>query len=454
MTSFFWMEIHRFIQPTALLNQKSLMLQHVLSNHFRRRKTQLTPIKPDAHSARPQREAHKKPRAAWLHFRLPSPEGQTREAAAERPAGARVQCPALRGRRWAARPGEARHGTYPGVPERHRRARREHRQSRHPRAALGRQCRPPAPLCPAGARQRVIPLRPAGLGCGELRSAGSAGRAAPLRSDGSGEVLAVRCGERARAGSRGRACAALPSSRSPSFPPCPVAARARPARRQGHLAPSRAGDSDGGPFPLTSSEARREPAPAEEGRTVAGWKDGAGEGGTAAGSRGSRARAGANCAKRRPLLQRVHARARSRWRRRGRAWPGTPRDLAAAPGGGGGKEARGARARGGGAAPAGAAPAARSASRSLPAGSRPGPRERGSAAEPSREQLFIAMVRAGAQGLPPRDSAAERRAALAVFATSSVPRCILLLKVTGPPTGGGKFFFSYTYTNPYTYRHT
>lgn len=111
MTSFFWMEIHRFIQPTALLNQKSLMLQHVLSNHFRRRKTQLTPIKPDAHSARPQREAHKKPRAAWLHFGLPSPEGQTREAAAERPAGARVQCPALRGRRWAARPGEARHGT-------------------------------------------------------------------------------------------------------------------------------------------------------------------------------------------------------------------------------------------------------------------------------------------------------------------------------------------------------
>lgn len=333
MTSFFWMEIHRFIQPTALLNQKSLMLLHVLGNHFRRRKTQLTPIKPDAHSARPQREAHKKPRAAWLHFRLPSPEGQTREAAAERPAGARVQCPGLRGRRWAARPGTARHGTYPGVPERHRRARREHRQSRHPRAALGRQCRPPAPLCPAGARQRVIPLRPAGLGCGELRSAGSAGRAAPLRSDGSGEVLAVRCGERARAGSRGRACAALPPSLPARWPP-------GLAPHAGRDTPSRAGDSDGGPFPLTSSEARREPAPAEEGRTVAGWKDGAGKGGTAAGSRGSRARAGANCAKRRPLLQRVHARARSRWRRRGRAWPGTPRDLAAAPGGGGGGRRR------------------------------------------------------------------------------------------------------------------
>lgn len=217
-------------------------------------------------------------------------EGQTRQAEAERPAG--VQCPSWRARR--GQQGRASRAEHPGMPERHR-ARRQHRRSRQPRVAAAPAAAPSAALpsrtAPSRGTAGQLPLGSAGLGCGELRAASGAPAARPR--------LAAAVPGRF---SRLSAPPSLLPARSPSLP-----ARWSPGlapRTQAgtpRAEPSRAGDS--GPFPLTSSGARREPAPAEAGRTVAVGRDG----GTGAGSRGSRARAGANCAKRRPLLQRVHA---------------------------------------------------------------------------------------------------------------------------------------------------
>lgn len=144
--------------------------------------------------------------------------------------------PELEGRRREERRGEARMPECRSGPA--ERAGREHRRSRHPVPRWGGSAgRRPHPR---SAESRIG--QPGTAGHDSLRSAGPAAgncgqrpERRQCRPGGPASQRRFRGGshgspqERARAGSRGRACAALPSSRSPPFPPCPVAARALPA---------------------------------------------------------------------------------------------------------------------------------------------------------------------------------------------------------------------------------
>lgn len=239
---------------------------------------------------------------------------------------------------------EARHGTYPGVPERHRQARREHRSSRHPRVAVGRQRRrQPHPRSAQphtgqpGHGRGCFPSAPPAWDAGncgqrpERWRCRPGGPASQRRFQGGSHGSLRGASPGWQPGQGLRRPPFLPLSLLPSLPGGPRTRPAPPLVPRMHTRRQR-------PLP---AYLERGPAGAGAGRggTDGGWLDGWMDGWRdGSGSRGSRARAGANCAKRRPLVQRVHARARSRWRR-GRAWPGAPRDPGAAPGRRG-KEAR------------------------------------------------------------------------------------------------------------------